>query len=175
MHRLFLPLMISIQSTQVLNAQDCKQILEHGVFMRSNTDSLRIRTQPLLNWFSQSTFENYGQASEAGGKLGFSLDSLPISLSGHNRNTSWHDYQATLQTLDFSDSKVLEQFSNAIDQADRAIVAAWQTCILNARGTPHAAIGQTYDPRVFSVNLIYDPVGPRTSKRSAASPPGPRP
>jgi hypothetical protein len=142
------------------NAQACHEILEHGVFATSDTESLRIRVQKLLNWLSQTTFESYGEARDVGAKMGFVLDDLPVNLNGYARDSNWRQYQASLQTLDLSDTRTIDKFSQVTTAADRAIVDAWRDCILNNRGVAHALIEQGYDAKQFTIDLTYSPVGP---------------
>jgi hypothetical protein len=144
----------------MVNAQACHEILEHGVFATSDTETLRIRVQKLLNWLSQSTFESYQQALDSGAKLGFVLDDLPINVSGYEKYSNWRQYQASLQTLDLSDTRTLDQFRQVTSTADRAIVSAWRDCILNNKGVAHALIEQGYDAKQFTLDLTYSPVGP---------------
>jgi hypothetical protein len=139
---------------------ECGQILEHGVFNTTTTYSLSFRTQTLINWLSQSTFESFGQAKDAAANLGFEIGGIPFELGGHSRETDWHNYQSYLQTLNFSDEKTLQQFSQVLTAADAAIVDAWKSCILNNKGVSHAVAEMSYDPKVFTINLIYDPEGP---------------
>jgi len=100
-----LGLLFTLSVTSTIVAQDCGQILEHGIFNTSTTDSLSTKTQTLINWLSQSTFESFAQAKDSAAKIGFAIEGIPIELGGHSRETDWHSYQASLQTLSFSDQK----------------------------------------------------------------------
>jgi hypothetical protein len=144
---------------QCSNAQDCSAILEHGIFDKTTTDSLRIRTQTLINWLSQSTFKSFAEARDAGGKIGFPIDGIPIELSGYSRDNEWSQYQASLQTLDISDTRVLQDFHQTLEAADHAIVNAWQVCILNNKGIAHSVVEMNDDPKKFTLLLLYDAVG----------------
>lgn len=158
--RTVLGLLFSSSFTTRIVAQDCGQILEHGIFNTSTTDSLSIKTQTLINWLSQSTFQSYGQARDSAAKIGFAIEGIPIELGGHNRETEWRNYQATLQTLNFSDQKTLDQFSQTLVSADKGIVDAWTACILQKEGIAHSVIELSYDPKVFAIKLVYPPKGP---------------
>jgi hypothetical protein len=140
-------------------AQDCNAILEHGIFDKTTTDSLRIRTQTLINWLSQTTFTSFSQARDAGLKIGFPIDGIPVELGGYDREKEWSQYQASLQTLDISDTKILDEFHQTVDAADHAIVNAWQVCILNNKGISHAVVEMNDDPKKFTLLLVYDAVG----------------
>jgi hypothetical protein len=141
------------------SAQDCNAILEHGIFDKTATDTLRIRTQTLINWLSQTEFKSFAEARDAGLKIGFPIDGIPVELGGYSRDNEWSQYQASLQTLDISDTKILEEFHQTVNAADQAIVNAWQVCILNNRGISHAVIEMNDDPKKFTLLLVYDAVG----------------
>jgi hypothetical protein len=155
-----LGLLFALSVSPRILAQDCNQILEHGIFNTSSTDSLSTKTQTLINWLSQSTFESFVQAKDSAARIGFAIEGIPIELGGHSRETDWHNYQASLQTLNFSDQKTLDQFSQTVISADKGIVDAWTACILQRPGVSHAVIVSSYDPKVFTVELIYQMVGP---------------
>ena len=163
--RTVLGLLFALSCTSRIVADDCSQILEHGIFNKISTDSLSTKTHTLINWLSQSTFESYGQAKDSAAKIGFAIEGIPIELGGHSRETDWRNYQATLQTLSFSDLKTLDQFSQTVVSADKGIVDAWTACITERPGVSHAVIVSSYDPRVFTIELIYQMVGtPPTAK-----------
>jgi hypothetical protein len=143
----------------IAGAQDCNAILEHGIFDKTSTDTLRIRTHTLINWLSQTEFKSFAEARDAGLKIGFPIDGIPIELGGYSRDNEWSQYQASLQTLDISDTKILEEFHQTVDAADQAIVNAWQVCILSRPGTVHTVAEMSDDPKRFTLLLIYSPVG----------------
>lgn len=139
---------------------DCGQILEHGVFDITTTDSLKIRTETFVNWLSQSSFDSYKKAMDSGGALGIPIEDIPVQISGFLKFSDWHDYQSAMQKLDFSDEKNLEAFKQVVINADQGLVNAWTTCILNNKGAAHAAIEVNSDPKQFVVHLSYTPNGP---------------
>ncbi len=137
----------------------CSQILEHGMFNNSSTDSLEIRTRAFVNWLSESTFDSYGKALDAGHKLGFAIDDIPVQMGGHARGSDWRNYQASLQALDLSDKRNLSILSHIVIGADQGMAKTWQACMLQSKGAAHAAIEFSSDPFRFTVRLLYDAVG----------------
>jgi len=142
---------------------ECGEILEHGIFNISSTDSLQIRTKVFINWLSQSSLDSYQKALDTGGSLGIPIEDIPVNISGYERASDWHNYQASLQKLDFSDERNLDAFKKVVIAADQGIVSAWTTCVLNKAGEAHAAIEVNSDPRQFLVLLDYTPKGPPNS------------
>jgi hypothetical protein len=154
-----LGLFLTLSASPRILAQDCNQILEHGIFNTTTTDSLSNRTHTLINWLSQSTLDTYEHATDSAAKLGFSLDGLPAELGGHSKEHDWHNYQSSLQTLNFDDQYTLDLFKQTLVSADKGIVEAWTTCIVNIQGVAHAVIESSYDPTVFTIKLIYQSKG----------------
>jgi hypothetical protein len=160
-----LVLVLFLVPQRALSQTDCGQILEHGVFNVTSTDSLQIKTKTFINWLSQSSFDSYQKAVDTGGALGIPIEGIPIQVSGFFKASDWHNYQASLQKLDFSDEKNLDAFKQVVIAADQGIVAAWTTCVLNKKGEAHAAIEVNYDPKQFVVRLNYTPNGPPPSDK----------
>lgn len=152
-------LMLLGAPAEVLAQSDCSQIIEHGLFSTSTADSLERRTRSFVNWLSQNTFDSYGKAFDAARELGITIDDIPLQIGGHPRAADWRKYQASLQTVDFSDKRNLSKFSQIVSTADQGMAKAWETCLSNSKGEPHAAIELSYDPFRFKVRLVYDPVG----------------
>jgi hypothetical protein len=117
-----------------------------------------------VNWLSQNTFDSYGKAVDAAQQLGFTIDDTPAQIGGHARASDWRNYQAALQTVDFSDKRNLSKFSRIVNTADQGMAKAWQTCISNSEGVAHAAIELSDDPMRFTVRLIYDAAGAPPAK-----------
>ena len=64
-----------------------------------------------------------------------------------------------MQTLDLSDKRNLDKFSQVVNSADEGMAKAWQICTLNGKGVAHAAIELSHEPLEFTVRLVYDAVG----------------
>jgi hypothetical protein len=153
-------ILLALSTPLVAFGQGCSQLAQHGVFNTASNDSDSLKTQALINWISQNSFESYDQAKESAAKLGFSIDVLPVALGGHSRETDWHGYQAYLQTLDFNDPQTLGQFSQTVKSADKGLSEAFTDCISSRSGVVHAVIEWSHDPKLFTIKLIYQPVGP---------------
>ncbi len=165
LYRTSLTLMVLLAAPAAVMAQsDCSQIVEHGVFGTAPTDSLENRTRAFVNWLSQNTFDSYAKAVDAAQQLGFTIDDIPARIGGHARASDWRNYQAALQTVDFSDKRNLSKFSRIVNTADQGMAKAWQTCTSSSKGVAHAAIELSYDPMRFTVRLIYDAAGAPPTK-----------
>lgn len=137
----------------------CGEILEHGIFNITATDTLETKTKILINWLSQTTLDSQEKAVNTGAALGVPIQGVPFQANGHMDAQEWRNYQAHLQSLNLSDEATLNAFKQVVITADQGIVNAWSKCTTEGKGVPHAVVEVNYDPKKFLVHLTYSPNG----------------
>jgi hypothetical protein len=106
-------------------------------------------------FFCDQTFSSYQQARDSGLKLGVVLDDLPISIEGHDRSSSWSQYQHSLcESIDAQSSSYLAIQSKVVT-ANANVVNAWTSCI-NQSGVHFFAEANFTDPTLVTFVATYN-------------------
>jgi hypothetical protein len=117
---------LAIPSTAL--AQNCEAILG---YVRDTTESSLTQSSyhSFKRFFCDQTFSSYQQARDAGLKLGIVLEDLPITFEGHDRSSSFSQYQHSLcESVDAQSSAYLA-IQTKVVTANANVVNAWVTCI----------------------------------------------
>jgi hypothetical protein len=135
-------------------AQDrCSAILQDGVWEFRQTTDFSRQTSSFLNWFCSQEFQNYQSARDSGGKIGISIEGIPVEIGGYHRETNWKQYSQAACSLQSGAYQYLSNFSSTARQASAVLADAWRACI--ASPGFYATVTYVDDPTVFTLQLNY--------------------
>lgn len=118
------------------HAQDCSQILKHGIFDVSTTSTSESLSDSFLRWLASREVKNEQDAKQLGGSVGVILPDLPvpIQLDQNFSRSSASSWGKELYERLQSNSQAHKQFSQSFSTANPNIVNAWLVCSKNKRG-----------------------------------------
>ena len=151
---LFYVLASSLMAPQLLPAQNCEAVLG---YIRDTTQYSLAQgsSYSFKRFFCDQTFSSYQQAEDAGLKLGIVLDDLPVSIDGHDRSSSFSQYQHSLcENIDTQSSSYLAIHSKVV-AANDGVVKAWTECI-SQPGVHFWAEANNTDPSLVTFVATYN-------------------
>lgn len=143
-------------SSQIM-AQDCDQILQHGIYDTSTDITETERTSSFVEWLKKNTFSSYSDAEHFASQAGIPIGDLLIEL-GFTADES--GYSQFKQSLDWYEQQSLgfkQKLQHFVSTINPGVVQAWEHCI-KSTGL-HFWIVQKSDPTVFVLCARYNSPG----------------
>jgi hypothetical protein len=153
----FVLVVLLLSSAQSGYAQNCEAILGYVRDTSEKTLSLDSRFS-FKRFFCDQTFSSYQEATDRGLQAGVFLDGLPLTFGGHDRGSSWSQYQRTIcESVAISSSLSLE-LRDYVVKADAAVVDAWSKCV-SKPGLHFWLEANQGTPTVVDLVAVYNGLG----------------
>jgi hypothetical protein len=134
-------------------AQDCSGILG-AVRDVSQSEGAKSHFASFKRFFCEQTFTSYQQARDAGVKLEVPIEDLPVSFQGHDKTSSWSEYQHSVcESVETFDSLDVT-WKTYLARANAAVVEAWKSCV-NSSGLHFWAEVNEDDPKAVTLAAQY--------------------
>jgi hypothetical protein len=137
---------------------DCSAVLG-SVSDKSSNSGSTTNYSSFKRFFCDQTFSSYQKARDAGFSVGVIIESLPISFSGHDRETSWNEYRRSvcesIETFQFFNTT----WKTELSRANSEVVTAWSACVA-AQGLHFWAEVNESDPGSLTLVARYIHEGP---------------
>ena len=132
-------------------ADNCKDILAHGVFEVKDHISREQQGSAFLTWYCSSQYSKVSETGDAGGLAGFQISDLPpIMAKGHNVTSKSEEYRNEACSHSEGTFTHASEFSAFSSTASSTLAKEWGQC-MNAFGI--FASFKTTGPNDFSIEI----------------------
>ncbi|NUY80769.1 hypothetical protein HUK80_07690 [Flavobacterium sp. MAH-1] len=112
-----------------LNAQNCGEILEKGIYDFRETTSDLERTESFVFWFRQQNFSSYEKTSRYLLDIGIPLGDVLFGLYGSADNKQFQQFKSDIENFEKLEKTRQEQISIKLREINPSVVKAWENCV----------------------------------------------
>ena len=134
-------------------AQDCSQILQHGIYDTSSGISDTERAASFVAWFKENTFSSYSEAKNYAGQVGIPIDDVLVTLGFSADEKGYSEFKQSLSWYQQQDTWYKQKLEHYVSTINQGVVQAWEHCITSSG--LHFWIVQESDPTVFLLCARY--------------------
>lgn len=155
---ILLLVLFAIGCSTAASAQDCSEITKKGIFDVGQTNSQSDLVEDIIHWLSVNEILTQEETTNAAYHAGIVIPNVPVPINedltyGSNRKKYWS--QAAAEYLQHN-VQAHASFQSTFTTANPNVVAAWQACVLRAKGLICWA-KQTDNPNEIILNLEVRP------------------
>lgn len=134
-------------------AQDCSQILQHGIYDTSAGISDTERAASFVAWFKENTFSSYSEAKNYAGQVGIPIDDVLVTLGFSADEKGYSEFRQSINWYQQQDILFKQKLEHYVSTINQGVVQAWEHCITSSG--LHFWIIQKSDPTVFVLAARY--------------------
>ncbi len=141
-------------------AQQCSDILQHGIYDISTTSNETSLSESFLSSLSQQEIRTIEQAKDFATKVGVVLPTeipTPVELGIDESSSSTRTYGRALSEFFSRNTDRRNRFNQEFRNVNQNVVAAWRDCVRNRRGLVCWA-DQTRNPNEVYLNIEFRPL-----------------
>jgi hypothetical protein len=109
-------------------SQDCSAVLGYVRDISSRDFSSHSVTS-FRRLFCDQQYSSFRQAKDVGATLKVPIDDLPVSLSGHDRESQWSEYQRTMCEYVSNLAAFSVTDRKKVERVNEGVVRAWAECV----------------------------------------------
>jgi len=150
-------------------AQECDEVLHHGIYdFNHSTIDLNMTTS-YMNWFCSEEFKKDDKADTFKGSIGFPIKGLPFKLGSDFNSTNVSEWQSKLCTGFKSDKSLQLKVQEALETINPHVIEAWKECVNNGNDGLHVWLVRSLNPKVFHIDAKWNPPAPEDHPTTIAS------
>jgi len=143
----YIILLLSSLIYSTVAAQECSELLNHGIYdIRSSASELKTASS-FSSWFCDQKFSSSQQADTFGASLGFPFEGIPVKLGFNSSSQSWSEWYSSFCSRVQQDQSLQSKIREHIQTINPRVLDAFNTCI--QEDGLHAWLERTDDPMTF--------------------------
>jgi hypothetical protein len=161
MNRFAIGLLVTLVSLPA-QAQECSQILSHGIYDIQSSANDLATSASFSQWFCDKKFSSAQQANDFGASLAFPFEGLPVKLGINSSSSSWSESYSSFCGRVQKDQSLQSRVREHVKTVNPQIVQAFNSCI-ESDGL-HVWLELTYDPKRFRFAARFNPPNSQNPK-----------
>lgn len=129
------------------HAQECSQLLVHGIYDVKNSTNDSERASSFSQWFCDMRFSSSQSTEDFGGSVAFPFKNIPIQFGFNSSSDNWTQWYSKFCQDSQSNQSFKQRIQNYERQINPDILQAFNQCI-SSEGL-HVWLERTSDPRLF--------------------------